>query len=131
MAKRQKREEIDPEQLDLLTPIDITQFGTDSDPCFGKLHDLKAPECMRCGDADFCALAKAQHLHSSRLKLEGKQRFKDLEEADEDMVKKKEKIAEDVRDIKTRPHKRLKTILILSEKHTVPKNIVKQIYDQI
>lgn len=131
MAKRQKREEIDQDQVDLLIPIDISQFGTEDDPCFGKFHDLKAPECMKCGDADVCALAKAQYLHTNRIKIEGKQRFKDIEEADEEMIKKKEIIAKEIKTLKTKPHKRLKAILILSEKHTVPKNIVKQIYDQI
>jgi len=113
-----------------LIPIDITQFGSEKDPCFGILHDLKAPECLECGDSEFCAIAKAQHLHAKRLEIETKQRFKDIEEADDELAKKKIGIKEDIEKYRERGVKRLKTILSLSKKYNVPKEIVKQLYDQ-
>lgn len=63
----------------LLQPFDITKFGTDEDPCFGKLNDPKAPECQRCGDFEFCSIVMAQNLAQKRIKVEKKNEFKDLE----------------------------------------------------
>lgn len=64
----------------LLIPFDVTKFGSEDDPCFGKLYDLSALECQECGDIELCAIAFAQGQHIARAKAEGEARFKDLEE---------------------------------------------------
>lgn len=130
MAKRKIREKLSNKELDLLKPIDMLSLGSDDDPCFGKHHDLLAPECKECGDSEFCAIVKAQGLHQERLNIEAKQRFKDVEEADEEMVERKAKAKQIVEKYKKNRFKRLKTILIVSKKLNLPKSIIKQIYDQ-
>ena len=131
MGKNRKaREEIKKSDHDLLKPIDITELGSEDDPCFGKLHDLGAKECKVCGDSDFCQLVKAQNLHKERLDIENKNRFKDIEEAEDEMVEKRKEasklIEKDKRNIP-----RLKLIIKVSKKLNLPKDIVKQLYDQI
>jgi len=87
MAKdRTSRKKIKQEDHDLMEPIDVLSLGSEDDPCFGKLHDLLAKECKSCGDSDFCAIVKAQGLHKARINIETKQRFKDIEEADEEII---------------------------------------------
>lgn len=78
---RESRRDLIKQDIDLLKPIDILKLGTDEDPCFGKLHDLKAPECKRCGDSEFCSIIMAQNLHLKRDKLNKSKDFLDLEEA--------------------------------------------------
>ena len=117
-------------KLDLLVPLDVLSLGSDDDPCFGKHHDLLAPECKECGDSEFCMIVKAQGLHKERLDIENKQRFKDVEEADEEMVSKRVEAKQIVKEYKEKCFKRLKTILIISKKMVLPKNIIKHIYDQ-
>jgi len=131
MAKdRKSRQRIDKDDMDLLKPIDVLTLGGEEDPCFGKHHDLLAPECKECGDAEFCAIVKSQGLHKERINLETKQRFKDIEEADEEMVKKLEEAKKVIKEYKSKQYKRLKTILIVSRKLNLPKDRIKQIYDQ-
>jgi hypothetical protein len=62
-----------------LAPIDITKFGTDEDPCFGKLFDLTEDECRRCGDQAICQIVFNQKTEKLRGKEESNSRFKDLE----------------------------------------------------
>ena len=64
---------------EFLKPIDITKFGTSDDPCFGKLYELSAEECKRCGDSPLCAVVFSQNLTVERKSIESKSRFKDLE----------------------------------------------------
>ena len=131
MAKdRTSREQINKDDIDLLKPIDVLALGGKDDPCFGKHHDLMAPECKECGDAEFCSVVKAQGLHQERLDIEGKQRFKDIEEADEETVRKKKEAKELIEQYKKNGYRRLKTILIVSRKLNLPKDITKQVYDQ-
>lgn len=125
---RTPREQI--EDQDLLKPIDVLSLGSDDDPCFGKHHDLLAPECKECGDADFCAIVKAQGLHKERLDIETKQRFKDIEEADEEMIERKVEAKKVIDMYKEKGLKRMKTILKVSRELDLPKDIIKQIYDQ-
>lgn len=83
MAKKDNREPRDTEEFeddDLLTPFDVTKLGTDEDPCFGKLYDLKAEECKICGDIEVCSIAFSQKLTEKRLNIESETKFKDLEE---------------------------------------------------
>jgi hypothetical protein len=126
---RKSRKMVDKEDYNILKPIDILTLGSEDDPCFGKLHDLKAPECMECGDAEFCSIMKAQNLHKERIKVESKQRFKDIEESDFEMGKLKHEAKDLILDYKTRDYPRLKTILIVSRKLNLSKDIVKNLYD--
>jgi hypothetical protein len=78
-AKRKSRKASIENPEEFLKPIDITQFGTDDDPCFGKQYNLSEPECKRCGDSELCAIVFSQNLNLERKNIEGKNRFKDLE----------------------------------------------------
>jgi len=127
--KRKPREEVSKEDIDFLLPVDITKLGSDEDPCFGKLHDLSASECLECGDSDFCALAKAQNLHTVRFNIEQNQRFKDTEESDLEMVKKRTEAAKLIGKYRKKGLKRIKTILKVSHELNMTKDNVKQIYD--
>lgn len=129
--RRQAREEINKAQVDLLEPIDVLSLGGDEDPCFGKLHDLKAPECSECGDSEFCAIVKAQNLHQERAVLESSQRFKDIEEADNDLLKKKGQAKKLIDKYKGEGFRRMKTIILVARKTKLTKDQVKQIYDEI
>lgn len=62
-----------------ILPIDITKFGTDDDPCFGKLHDLTDDACKRCGDSTLCSIVLNQNTLKLRANEENNGRFKDLE----------------------------------------------------
>lgn len=62
-----------------ILPIDILKFGTDEDPCFGKLHDLTEDACKRCGDSTLCAIVCDQVTKGLRQEAESNNRFKDLE----------------------------------------------------
>lgn len=78
MAKKRKaREKTD--DINLMKPIDITKFGSDDDPCFGKLYNLSAEECRRCGDQELCSIVFGQGLHLKRKEVEKETRFKDIE----------------------------------------------------
>lgn len=66
-------------EVDLMEPIDVTIFGTDDDPCFGKEYNLSTPECKRCGDSELCAIVMGQNNHLKRAQIEKDNRFKDLE----------------------------------------------------
>lgn len=84
MAKKDRVPRNKTEDIDLMEPIDITQFGTDQDPCFGKEYNLSTPECKRCGDSELCAIVMGQNNHIKREKIEAEGRFKDLEIAKSD-----------------------------------------------
>jgi len=128
---RKSREEIDKSDYDLLKPLDILSLGGEDDPCFGKLHDLKAEECQQCGDSEFCAIVKAQNLHKERLKIESQQRLKDVEEASEELLKKRKKARKFIDKCKEQGRKRLKTILQTCGKFNLPKDIVTKLYDEL
>lgn len=87
MAKRNPRKKL-VKKVDLtkpLIPFDITKFGTDDDPCFGKLFDLTEEACRMCGDQTLCQIKQNQITEGDRLKLEKDNRFKDLELVDDDI----------------------------------------------
>lgn len=80
MAKKKRKErEASVKPKALLTPLDFTKFGTDDDPCFGKLYDLSAPECKICGDQELCGVVFSQNMHIVRKDIEDKSKFKDLD----------------------------------------------------
>lgn len=128
--KRKIRTQLSNNDLDLLVPLDILSLGSDDDLCFGKYHDLLAPECKECGDSEFCMIVKAQGLHQERLEIEAKQSFKDVEDAEEDLINKKVHAKQVIKEYKQNGFKRLKTILIVSKKLGLSKKVIKQIYDQ-
>lgn len=128
--ERITRDKIDLTDIDLLKPIDVLSFGSEDDPCFGKLHDLKAPECQECGDAEFCAIVKGQNLQKERIEIETNKRFKDIEESDKDMIEKKESAKETIKWYKEKGYKRMKTVLLVAKGLNLSKDIVKQIYDK-
>ena len=131
MAKdRKARENIDKDDYNLLAPIDILTLGSKDDPCFGLYHDLKAPECMECGDAEFCAIMKAQNLHKDRLKIESKQRFKDIEESDYEMVQIKRQVKNLITKYQSEGYPRLKIVILVAKKLKVSKDIVKELYNK-
>ena len=76
---RESRDSKVPAKL-LLKPFDVTKFGSEDDPCFGKHYDLVADECQVCGDVEVCAIAFANAAHLRRAKIESETKFKDLEE---------------------------------------------------
>lgn len=67
-------------KVDLLYPVDVTKLGGEEDPCFGKLHDPKTPECQRCGDCELCQIVLAQKMHVTRGIIEKNGKFRDVEE---------------------------------------------------
>jgi len=79
MSKRKKRNEIHLTDKEMLKPIDIELFGSEDDPCFGKLYKLSTPECKRCGDSEICATVMGQRLNVKRKGIEENNRFKDIE----------------------------------------------------
>lgn len=77
---REKRDKLDKANYDLTKPLDITVFGSENDPCFGKLHDPANNICGRCGDAEICAIVQSQRQHIKRAKEDATNKFKDNEE---------------------------------------------------
>jgi len=62
MAKNRKARETGiVKKENLLEPLDITKFGTDDDPCFGKHYDLISSECKVCGDSAICQVVMSQN----------------------------------------------------------------------
>ena len=129
MAKRKPK--IEKTKIDILKPVDIFALGTADDPCFGKHHSLKAPECMTCGDSEFCSIVTAQNLHKIRLEVESTQQMKDLDEAEEIEVNKIKKAKELLIKYKSNGHKRLKVIFKVAEQCKLTKDKVKELYNQI
>ena len=64
---------------DILTPLDISQLGSNGDPCFGIGYDLSTKECKLCGDSELCAFKMSQNLNITRKELEQKNQYKDLD----------------------------------------------------
>lgn len=79
-TKRKPRNKMAKKKPDLTVPLDISEYGSENDPCFGKLYDPRAPECQRCGDCEICSIVLGQNNHLLRNKIEKKQKFKDIEE---------------------------------------------------
>lgn len=82
MATRKPRKKLS-KKLDLVSPVSnitLEQLGTADDPCFGKLFDPKTDECSRCGDSEICAIRMMQNNTLKRASVEGKSKFKDIEE---------------------------------------------------
>lgn len=78
--QREERNKIKKKKLDFSKPLDLTIFGTDQDPCFGKHYSPEAKECNMCGDSQVCAIIVAQSMHQKREAVQKKQAFMDIEE---------------------------------------------------
>lgn len=76
---KEKQQLPDLTKQDVLTPLDISQLGTNGDPCFGIGYDLSTKECKLCGDSELCAFKMSQNLNITRKELEQKNQYKDLD----------------------------------------------------
>ena len=109
---------------DILTPLDISQLGSNGDPCFGIGYDLSTKECKLCGDSELCAFKMSQNLNITRKELEQKQ-YKDLDVL-EDTVGIKKFIRSLIRKGKDRKEIISKTV----EKFEVPKKRIRELYKE-
>lgn len=126
---REPRDKVKDE--DLLYPLDIYKLGSEDDPCFGKHHDLKAPECNMCGDAQHCSVMMAYNLSIKRIKIESDSRFKDLEEADLITKRKEKEAIVYIKEKKRAGWDRMLIIIRCSKKLNLTKDKVKEIYNQL
>ena len=109
---------------DILTPLDISQLGSNGDPCFGIGYDLSTKECKLCGDSELCAFKMSQNLNITRKELEQNQ-YKDLDVL-EDTVGIKKFIRSLIRKGKDRKEIISKTV----EKFEVPKKRIRELYKE-
>jgi len=75
---RKSRNEIEVTKEEALAYMDPLEFGTASDPCFGKQFSLTAPECMICGDSVFCANKAKLRLSVAVIEEEEKEEGKEF-----------------------------------------------------
>ncbi len=112
MINRMARKKIKTTQLDMIKPLDLTQFGASDDPCFGKHHDPQVAECQRCGDAEVCSIVCSQIQHLTRDKVEQGQKFKDIEPTE---LKKEDTINQVIFDkLNTKKDKKMKLKILAS-----------------
>ena len=110
-------------KVDPLQPIDVTKFGGNGDPCFGKAYDLSTKECKLCGDSELCCLKMSQTLNISRNELEEKNHYKDLDNLED--VK---GIKKYIRGLKRRGADKKEIVQKASIKFEVPKKDIRLIY---
>ena len=125
MAKK-KQTLPDISKHDPLVPIDITQLGTNGDPCFGKGYDLTTKECKLCGDSELCAFKMSQELRITRKELEEKNKYKDL-----DVLEDIDGIKKYMRNLKRKGVERREIIAKAVEKFEVPKDTIRKIYKEL
>ena len=123
MVKKKKLKLPDLSKQDPLTPIDITQLGSNGDHCFGKGYNLSTKECKICGDAELCAFKLSQNLKITRKELEEKNHYKDL-----DMLEDVKGIKKYIRSLKRKGLTRKEIVTKASEKFEVPKKDIRTIY---
>lgn len=70
-----------------LQPFDVTQFGSEEDPCFGKEYDLTTSECQACGDHELCAISFTRTIRDKRKKFELETDVKDKEISELETIK--------------------------------------------
>ena len=125
MAKKEKMLP-DLTKQDPLEPIDITQLGTNGDPCFGKEYNLATKECKMCGDSELCAFKMAQVLKITRKELEEKNHYKDLDTLEDvDGIKKY------MRSLKRKGLTRKEIVSKCNTKFEVPKKDLRTIFKQL
>lgn len=125
MAKKEKMLP-DLTKQDPLEPIDITQLGTNGDPCFGKEYNLATKECKMCGDSELCAFKMAQVLKITRKELEEKNHYKDL-----DTLEDVEGIKKYMRSLKRKGLTRKEIVSKCNTKFEVPKKDLRIIFKQL
>lgn len=108
---------------DILTPIDISQLGTNGDPCFGIGYDLSTKECKLCGDSELCAFKMSQNLNITRKELEKKNEYKDL-----DVLEDTVGIKKFIRGLKRKGKERKEIVEKAMIKFEVPKKRIREIY---
>ena len=123
----------DPDELDMTKPLDLTKFGSEEDPCFGKLYDLNTKQCKLCADADFCAIKMAQTQSVTRKELNKQNEFIDEFEISDIKLDKttKKKVK---KYMSRRIDKGMKPILARKKamkKYKITKDQVKEIYKLI
>lgn len=124
MAKKQKLPDLT--KHDPLVPIDITQLGTNGDPCFGKGYDLTTKECKLCGDSELCAFKMSQELRITRKELEEKNKYKDL-----DVLEDVDGIKKYMRNLKRKGLEKKEIITKSIEKFEVPRDIIRKLYKEL
>lgn len=125
MAKK-KQTLPDISKHDPLVPIDITQLGTNGDPCFGKGYDLTTKECKLCGDSELCAFKMSQELRITRKELEEKNKYKDL-----DVLEDVDGIKKYMRNLKRKGLEKKEIILKAVEKFEVPRDTIRKLYKEL
>lgn len=127
MSKKSKPKKKLPDlsKQDILTPIDLTQLGTNGDVCFGIGYDLSTKECKLCGDSELCAFKMSQNLNITRKELEQKNQYKDLDVL-EDTVGIKKYIRGLIRKGKEKKEIISKTV----EKFEVPRKRIRELYKE-
>lgn len=126
MAKNKKPTLPDLSKVDPLDVIDVTQLGSNTDPCFGKGYDLSTKECKLCGDSELCALKMAQVLKITRKELEEKNHYKDL-----DTLEDVEGIKKYMRNLKRKGLTRKEIVSKCNTKFEVPKKDLRIIFKQL
>lgn len=132
MAKRKSRKKIS-KKVDItkpLLPIDILEFGTDNDPCFGKHYDLTEDECKICGDCHLCSIVFNQKTENKRSKIEKENRFKDLELTNGVSFDKKE-VNKFISKLLGKGIPRLKIIRKTMDKFSLEKSKVKELINKL
>lgn len=114
---------------DINKPFDIELYGSEDDPCFGKLYDLKAHECQVCGDSEFCSIVMAQNLKIATKTMEKEQRFKDVEEAERASNIKDDNTRELIAKYIAKGLRKTKIIIKVSDELNIERDKVKQIYN--
>ena len=126
MAKRKNQTLPDLSKVDPLDVIDVTQLGSNGDPCFGKGYNLSTKECKLCGDSELCALKMAQVLKITRKELEEKNHYKDL-----DTLEDVEGIKKYMRSLKRKGLDRKEIVSKCNTKFEVPKKDLRTIFKQL
>lgn len=126
MAKKKKPTLPDLSKVDPLDVIDVTQLGSNNDPCFGKGYNLSIKECKLCGDSELCALKMAQVLKITRKEFEEKNHYKDLDTLEDvDGIKKY------MRNLKRKGLTRKEIVSKCNTKFEVPKKDLRIIFKQL
>lgn len=121
-----KKKLLDLNKQDILTPVDITQLGTNGDPCFGKGYDLSTKECKLCGDSELCAFKMSQELNITRKQLEAKNNYKDL-----DVLEDTKGIKKYIRGLIKRGKEKKEIIKKTSDKFEVPRKRIRELYKEL
>lgn len=112
-----------------LLPIDISKFGGEDDPCFGKLWDLTEDACKRCGDNTICGILFNQKTLKLRDKEESSNRYKDLELGNNNEIHKT--IKKFVKEKKKEGMIKLKVIKKLVSKFNLSRDKAKELTNEV